>query len=83
MCDIGKKEQYNNEAPSVLKIQCFSARAFVHLENVVVDALELVSDDEDIPDDLISYFEGIYNGEGVNDEESTSSIPCGTYDSIL
>ncbi len=54
-----KKEQYNNDPSFALKIKCFSAMAFLPLEDVV-DAFELLSDDEAIPAEFISYFEGTY-----------------------
>ncbi len=53
---IGKKEQYHNDPSFALKIKCF-----LPLEDVV-DAFGLLSDDEAIPAEFISYFEGTYIG---------------------
>jgi len=63
ICQIGKKkkEQYNNDPSFGLKIKCFSGLAFLPLEDVV-DAFELLSDDEVIPAEFITYFEGAYIG---------------------
>ncbi len=61
ICEIGKKEQYNNEPSFALKIKGFSAMVFLPLKDVV-DAFEVLSDDEAIQAELISYFEFTYIG---------------------
>ena len=68
ICELGKKVQYNTDSSFALKVKCFSALAFLPSWDVV-DAFELLSDDEDIPIEFISYFEqtyiGVQSGRGV------------------
>lgn len=60
-----EKEQDNSDASFVLKIKYVSALAltlaFLPLEDVV-DAFELLSDDEVLPPEFMAYFECVYFG---------------------
>ncbi len=61
--------------------------AFLPLEDDV-DALKLLSDDEAMPAELISYFEGTYigiqRGRGERRRvEPLSQLKCGKYESVL
>lgn len=60
VCQIDKKEQYNNNPSFAPKMKCFSGLAFIQLDDVV-DALELLSD-EVILTEFITYFESTYMG---------------------
>lgn len=69
ICEIGRKTQYNNDPQFALKIKCFNALAFLPPSEVIA-AFELLSDDNDIPDEFIGFFEstyiGVYRGRGTN-----------------
>ena len=68
ICELGKKTQYNTNPSFATKVKCFTALAFLPVLDVA-DAFELLSDDEDIPIEFVSYFErtyiGVQRGKGI------------------
>ena len=76
--NLGFKNRYHNESSFSLKIRCFSALAFLPCHDVVAGFEEL-SEDEDIPEEFLSYFElsyiGVMRGRGSNRRRSTPLFP--------
>lgn len=59
--DMGEKVRYQNDVEFNTKVKCFTALAFLPPADVVDGFVEL-TDDEDIPQELVSYFETYYIG---------------------
>ena len=76
--DIGERVRYNTHDDFSLKIKCFTALAFLPTEDVI-EAFENLSDDDDIPDEFITYFEtnyiGINRGRGSRQRRSEPLFP--------
>ena len=61
VCEIGFKERYQQDNELSIKIRCFSALAFLPPNDVIHGFEELV-DDDDLPQELVSYFQCSYIG---------------------
>ncbi|XP_068222846.1 uncharacterized protein [Palaemon carinicauda] len=59
--DLGLKEKYNKHSEFCLKVRCFSALAFLPIEDVE-EAYEELIDDDEIPSEVIAYFDVTYMG---------------------
>ena len=57
----GLKHRYNNDDDFSLKVRCLSALAFLPIDDVS-EAFEELTDDDDFPQELVSYFESYYIG---------------------
>ncbi|XP_076064968.1 uncharacterized protein LOC143039010 [Oratosquilla oratoria] len=58
---IGFKQQYHQDDDFSLKVRCLSALAFLPIDDVI-DGFEELTDDDDFPQELVSYFETYYIG---------------------
>ena len=61
--DLGVKSRYQTDAEFNNKIKYFTALAFLPVHDVIDGFIEL-SDDDDLPQELVSYFETHYIGGG-------------------
>ncbi|XP_066969100.1 uncharacterized protein [Macrobrachium rosenbergii] len=59
--DLGLKSRYQTDAEFNNKIKCLTALAFLPVQDVIDGFIEL-SDDDDLPQELVSYFEMHYIG---------------------
>ena len=59
--DLGFKERYHRDAEFSIKVRCFSALSLLPMDDVV-DGFDELADDEDLPQELVSYFEACYIG---------------------
>ncbi|XP_068225286.1 uncharacterized protein [Palaemon carinicauda] len=59
--DLGLKSRYQTDAEFNNKIKCFTALAFLPVQDIIDGFIEL-SDDDDLPQELVSYFETHYRG---------------------
>ena len=59
--DCNERQRYHREDEYALKIRCFTALAFLPIQDVVAGFEELV-DDDDLPQELIDYFAVNYIG---------------------
>ncbi|XP_068206482.1 uncharacterized protein [Palaemon carinicauda] len=59
--DLGLKSRYQTDAEFNNKIKCFTALAFLPVQDVIDGIIEL-SHDDDLPQELVSYFETHYIG---------------------
>ena len=59
--DLGLKSRYQTDAEFNNKIKCFTALPFLPVQDVIEGFLEL-TDDDDLPQELVSYFETHYIG---------------------
>ena len=59
--DLGLKSRYQTDAELNNKIKCFIALAFLPVHDVIDGFIEL-SDDDDLPHELVSYFKTHYIG---------------------
>ena len=57
----GFKERYHRDAEFSIKVRCFSALSLLPMDDVV-DGFDELADDEDLPQELVSYFEACYIG---------------------
>lgn len=62
ICDLGLRQRYQEDDDFNLHIRCFSALAFLPIDDVIDGFLELI-DEVDLPAELVSYFEATYIGE--------------------
>ena len=61
--DLGSKSRYQTDEEFNNKIKCFTALAFLPVHDVIDGFIEL-SDDDDLPQELVSYFKTLYIGGG-------------------
>jgi hypothetical protein len=59
--EIGFKVRYSTDDEFSLKMRCFSALAFLPVQDVT-EAFEDLTDDDDIPQEFVTYFETNYIG---------------------
>ena len=80
--DLGLKEKYNKDSEFCLKIRCFSALAFLPVEDVE-EAYEDLIDDEEIPAEFISYFDltyiGVVRGRGARRRRESPTFPIAVW----
>ena len=60
--ETGNKQRYHDEEDFNLKIRCLPALAFLPSEDVD-DAFNVLSEDDAIPDEILTYFKGTYIGD--------------------
>ncbi|XP_068205394.1 uncharacterized protein [Palaemon carinicauda] len=76
--ELGFKVRYHNDNEFCLKIRCFSSLAFLPIEDVPTGFEEL-SEDEDIPEEFLAYFEvnyiGVMRGRGGNRRRASPLFP--------
>ncbi|XP_068246463.1 uncharacterized protein [Palaemon carinicauda] len=76
--DLGLKEKCNKHSEFCLKIRCFSALAFLPTEDVG-EAYEELIDDDEIPSELITYFDvtfmGVVRGRGARRRRDSPIFP--------
>ncbi|KAG8231060.1 hypothetical protein J437_LFUL010685, partial [Ladona fulva] len=76
--ELGFKERYNTDVHFSLKVRCIIALAFLPIEDVV-DGFEELGEDDDIPHELLSYFEinylGCVRGRGQRRRRGTPYFP--------
>ena len=58
---MGFKERYHRDVEFSVKVRCFSALSLLPMDDVV-DGFDGLADDEDLPQELVSYFEACYIG---------------------
>ena len=80
--EIGRKTQYNNDSVFALKIECFNALEFLPPSEVIA-AFELLSDDDDVPNEFIAFFErfyiGIHRGRGARQRRGEPLFSIGLW----
>jgi hypothetical protein len=82
VCEFGYKEQYHKDFELSLLIRCFAALSFLPI-NDVVDGFEELIGNEEIPQEIINYFEKNYigseKGRGINKRRINPIFPFITW----
>lgn len=60
--ELGFKERYNQDVEFNLRIKCLSSLAFLPIDHVI-DGFEELSHEDNIPEEVLNYFEKYYIGE--------------------
>lgn len=76
--ELGLRTRYHNDREFNLKIRCFNALAFLPPTDVI-GGFEDLSEDEDVPEEFITYFEytyiGIFRGRGATRKRTAPPYP--------
>lgn len=82
--ELGFKNKYNNEEIFSLKCRCLSALSFLPVSDVI-DGFEQLIDDDDLPQELVAYFEvnyiGCLRGRGQNIRRLIPNFPIEIWNS--
>lgn len=78
VCEFGFKQKYHTDDEFSIKIRCLCALAFLPVDDVT-EGFEELTEDEDIPQEIVSYFEATYigclRGRGMNQRRTVPLFP--------